>query len=73
MPVSGRIPRFPSFETYLNVFKLSFEAFASSLYSLSYLSPKSKFKGPNLKFKASNHQGTFPNLLYNPSSLQIRV
>ena len=56
---------------FLNMFKLSFEAFSRSHYSLSNLSPKSKFKGPNLKFKASNHQGTFPSLLCNLFSLQI--
>ena len=54
MPVSGRIAPCPSFATYINVLNLSFEAFASSLYSLSNLSPKSKFKGPKLNFKASN-------------------
>ena len=54
MPVSGRIPPCPSFATYINVLNLSFEAFSLSHYSLSNLSPKSKFKGPNHQFKASN-------------------
>ena len=71
--VSGRIPPCPNPEHYLKCSKLPFEAFASSHYSLSNLSPQPKIQGPKHWIKAPNLWGNIPNLLFNLLGLQIRV